>query len=463
MTAQARDTNNSLAENFTGNVDLNAAAAGGSNFNGGQQTVAAVGGVAAFANLVLNTAANGYTVTASAAGLTSGISNAFNVTGDGEDSDADSLELELSQSVVGAGSTITITAIVRDTLGDPITPLAGHRLSDPGRRRLLRIAAGGGRRSDPDTSSDTRGGFVLHGTVNGTTVTGDVIFAVTPNAAQSANAGKFAALALAEGTVALKLDELTDAFDSGNMGAIPAINAALQAARNSIVVTGRHAIQRSRPVAPEIGFLPSLGQLDAARLRRNGRRRRLRSAHSADRGEAESDRAVLQPAPERSRRWRRQFADRAESAQRRARHPPGAAGVARRHAARHRQAHHGDQQPDSQHDARPHARRGGENRRRAPERRARERRPGPGRVLRRPAAVSRGDLAGGVLPAPAAGVLRHARAVCRVEPADEPGEPDLRTDHGAGLAHDRDPGRQCPAGGVPESSRHGRPHHRRQS
>ena len=238
VTAQARDANNNLAENFTSNVNLNAAAVGGSNFNGGQQTVAAVGGVAAFANLVLNDAANGYTVTASAAGLTSGISNAFNVTGDGDDSDAESLEFQLSQSVVGAGSTITITAIVRNRLSDPIRPLPDITykiLFDEGSSGSPPAVVAG----QILTSSDTRGGFVLHGTVDGTTVTGDVIFAVTPSAAQSANAGKFAALALAEGTVALKLDELTDAFESGNMGAIPAINAALQAARNSIVVTGR--------------------------------------------------------------------------------------------------------------------------------------------------------------------------------------------------------------------------------
>src|SRR6185503_2600989 len=80
ITAEARDANNTVAENFTGNVALDAAAVGGSNFVGGTRTAAAVAGTATFAGLVLNNAANGYVVSATAAGLTSGVSNSFNVT-----------------------------------------------------------------------------------------------------------------------------------------------------------------------------------------------------------------------------------------------------------------------------------------------------------------------------------------------------------------------------------------------
>ena len=80
VTAQARDANNNVAENFTGNVNLNAAAVGGSNFTGGTQNEASVGGVATFPNRLLNNAADFYQVTASAAGITDGLSNTFNVT-----------------------------------------------------------------------------------------------------------------------------------------------------------------------------------------------------------------------------------------------------------------------------------------------------------------------------------------------------------------------------------------------
>ena len=43
VTVEGRDANNNVAENFTGNVNLNAAATGGSNFNGGTANVAAAG------------------------------------------------------------------------------------------------------------------------------------------------------------------------------------------------------------------------------------------------------------------------------------------------------------------------------------------------------------------------------------------------------------------------------------
>ena len=77
---QARDANNNVAENFSGNVSLNASATGGSNFNGGTASASAVAGVASFNALALNNAANGYTVTAASTGLTGGTSNSFNVT-----------------------------------------------------------------------------------------------------------------------------------------------------------------------------------------------------------------------------------------------------------------------------------------------------------------------------------------------------------------------------------------------
>jgi hypothetical protein len=266
LSVEARDGNNALAENFTSNVNLNAAAAGGSNFDGGQKTVAAVAGAASFAGLVLSTPANGYTITASAAGVTSGLSNSFNVTGDGGgESDAESLELDLSQSTVGAGGAIAITATVRDGLGGVIapTPLVVYQIvADEGSSGSPPAVAG----SQITTSSDTRGGFTLVGTVNGTAVTDEVLFAVTQTAAASKNAGKFLTLAAAQGTAGLKLDELAAAFEAGNLAAIPAINTALQNAKNTVLLTGRNAVQRGTPVTPEVGFLPSIAQLNAAGL-----------------------------------------------------------------------------------------------------------------------------------------------------------------------------------------------------
>ena len=52
---------------------------GGSTLSG-TNPVAAASGVATFNNLSLNKSGNGYTLTASAAGLTSATSNTFNIT-----------------------------------------------------------------------------------------------------------------------------------------------------------------------------------------------------------------------------------------------------------------------------------------------------------------------------------------------------------------------------------------------
>ena len=80
VTVEARDGNNTIAENFNATVGLDAAASGGSNFTVGTASTAAAAGTATFNGLVLNNAADNYAVTASTAGPFSGISNGFNVT-----------------------------------------------------------------------------------------------------------------------------------------------------------------------------------------------------------------------------------------------------------------------------------------------------------------------------------------------------------------------------------------------
>ena len=77
---EARDGNNAIAENFNGNITLNADARGGSNFVGGSQVLPAAAGSVSFGGLTLNNAANNYSVTASASGVAAGFSNNFNVT-----------------------------------------------------------------------------------------------------------------------------------------------------------------------------------------------------------------------------------------------------------------------------------------------------------------------------------------------------------------------------------------------
>jgi hypothetical protein len=83
LTVEARDGNNSVAENFNGSISLSAAAVGGSNF-AIVPTGNAISGIRTFDGLVLNDPADGYVVTASSnSGLVppnNGLSNSFNVT-----------------------------------------------------------------------------------------------------------------------------------------------------------------------------------------------------------------------------------------------------------------------------------------------------------------------------------------------------------------------------------------------
>ena len=81
VTVEARDANNNVAENFTGSVNLNAAAVGGSNFVGGnaerRRRRRRRDASTASSSTTPPTATE---VTASAPGVNNGVSNAFNVT-----------------------------------------------------------------------------------------------------------------------------------------------------------------------------------------------------------------------------------------------------------------------------------------------------------------------------------------------------------------------------------------------
>ena len=85
---------------------------------GGTAQVTAVNGVATFSNLSINNAGTGYTLTASATGLTSATSSAFNVVGA-----ATKLAFTVQPSNVAAGASITaaVAVSVEDALGNVVT------------------------------------------------------------------------------------------------------------------------------------------------------------------------------------------------------------------------------------------------------------------------------------------------------------------------------------------------------
>jgi hypothetical protein len=86
---------------------------------GGTTTVAAVSGVATFSTLNMNKSGNGYTLGASATGLTSATSSAFNVTPGA----ANKLAFTVQPANVGAGAAITpaVQVTIQDSLGNTVT------------------------------------------------------------------------------------------------------------------------------------------------------------------------------------------------------------------------------------------------------------------------------------------------------------------------------------------------------
>lgn len=124
IAVQAFDAFGNLATGFTGNVTLalSDTTAGGdaaATLTASTVTVAAVGGLATFSNIRVDSAASGYRLEASASGLTGAVSATFDVAV-GTISAATS-EITVSKLNVSVADTVTLTLIARDSQGNRIT------------------------------------------------------------------------------------------------------------------------------------------------------------------------------------------------------------------------------------------------------------------------------------------------------------------------------------------------------
>jgi hypothetical protein len=141
----ARDGQGNIVGSFTGNVTL--AITGGTGTSGanlgGTLTQAAVNGVATFANITIDSAGTGYTLTATSAGLSNDISSAFNINA----GTATHLVFTTQPSTTTSQSSISpaVQVTARDALGNRATSFSG----------MVGVALGGG-----------TGGAVLSGTTS---------------------------------------------------------------------------------------------------------------------------------------------------------------------------------------------------------------------------------------------------------------------------------------------------------
>jgi len=115
----ARDASNTLITAFTGTVTLAIGTNPGGGTLSGATSVSAVAGVATFNAFSIDKAGTGYTVVASAAGYTSGVSSAFNIAA----GPATTMAVSAGQAQSAAASTLLPTplaVLVTDVGGNPI-------------------------------------------------------------------------------------------------------------------------------------------------------------------------------------------------------------------------------------------------------------------------------------------------------------------------------------------------------
>ncbi|HEV8409967.1 MAG TPA: Ig-like domain-containing protein, partial [Gemmatimonadaceae bacterium] len=116
----AKDFANNVVTTYTGSVSLAIGANPGGATLSGPPSVTAVAGVAVFNSMSLNKAGTGYTLVASASGVTSATTSAFNITA----GSAATLAISGGQGQTGITSSPLATALavtVTDAFGNPVT------------------------------------------------------------------------------------------------------------------------------------------------------------------------------------------------------------------------------------------------------------------------------------------------------------------------------------------------------
>src|SRR5438094_244463 len=119
----AHDAQGNTATGFSGNVTMALGANPGSGTLAGTTTVAAASGVATFANLSINKAGTGYTLTASASGPTSATSNPFTVSAAAATPLA--FTVQPPNGAAGAALTPAVQVTARDAQGNVATDFTG--------------------------------------------------------------------------------------------------------------------------------------------------------------------------------------------------------------------------------------------------------------------------------------------------------------------------------------------------
>lgn len=183
--AAVRDAFGNTFTTFTGNVTVALGANPGSDALTGTMTRAAVAGEATFTDLVLIKAAAGYTLTASAGGITGGTSNPFNITAGAVSATHSSAAVAppgITASNGASAATITVTA--RDAFDNPVAgATVALAASGPGNTVTQPAGlTGAGGVATGNVSSTTSGAKTVSATINSELVAQQPTVTVAPAA-----------------------------------------------------------------------------------------------------------------------------------------------------------------------------------------------------------------------------------------------------------------------------------------
>jgi beta-lactam-binding protein with PASTA domain len=175
-----------------------------------------------------------------------------------------SLNLRVSTLIVGSGGTVTVTSLVADGFGTPVTPappITYQIIPLSGSLGALPALSGG----VFSTGADTRGSYTLRGTVDGTAIVAERAIVVLNGAPGAKNANTFIRMATAQSAITKGVADLLAAYKGpGTAADVTAARTALTNALVPVPVTGKQSILFASAVAPEKFFLPSLSQVTAA-------------------------------------------------------------------------------------------------------------------------------------------------------------------------------------------------------
>ena len=125
----ARDANGNNVAGFAGAVTVALSQNPGNATLSGTLTANAAGGVATFTNLSLDKVATGYTLSATAAGLTATTSSAFDISAGAVSGTNGLVDAAPSTLVADGAAQTTITVTVFDALNNPVAGLAGNQVN----------------------------------------------------------------------------------------------------------------------------------------------------------------------------------------------------------------------------------------------------------------------------------------------------------------------------------------------